>query len=116
MTRREVLIKMFQVVKIDYIQKEDRFTGLINLPNKAIAQALADLKTIEESERLTEQEILDEIFVHSDPATIDPEAEAIILQKNFRVLAHAIVLAQKEKARKKKIKEWLLWKAKKEAL
>lgn len=43
---RKVLLNMFQNVVVGYDKKADRFTGLVELPDKVINQAEADIKAL----------------------------------------------------------------------
>ena len=51
---REILLQMFQKAKVDYDNKQDKFTGVFTLPDKVLDQAEAEIEK-EFQRRLTER-------------------------------------------------------------
>ena len=43
---REILLRMFQGIKIDYKANEDRFTGIVTLPDDKIDQAIKEIQEL----------------------------------------------------------------------
>jgi len=45
-TAREILLKTFQKIEIDYDKERDRFTGVVTLPDGVLNQALSEIDAL----------------------------------------------------------------------